>query len=144
MKAFLFRFIFALVLCMSIFTVEAQEKKIDSLKNLLLKVENERKVDVLIELSLEYFPDNPENQLKYAKQALEFAQTLNYEKGRGKAYNSLSLHYISVSSAVGFTFCKKYNAFPYFCFPLYTFASPIFPYTIAQLSSALSATSRAF
>jgi len=97
MKAFLFRFIFALVLCMSIFTVEAQEKKIDSLKNLLLKVENERKVDVLIELSLEYFPDNPENQLKYAKQALEFAQTLNYEKGRGKAYNSLSLHYISVS-----------------------------------------------
>ncbi|MEN8120315.1 MAG: tetratricopeptide repeat-containing sensor histidine kinase [Bacteroidota bacterium] len=94
MKTFLLRFISVLVLVMWFVPVVAQELKIDSLKNLLSKVEKEEKVNVLTELSLEFFHDSLEKQQKYANQALEIARTLNYLKGEGKAFYSLSLYYL--------------------------------------------------
>lgn len=97
METFFLRFISFLVLGTWIVLVTAQESKIDSLKNLLHEVENEDKVDVLIELSFQSFPDDLENQRKYANQALEIAQTINYLKGKGKALYSLSWYYMSTS-----------------------------------------------
>lgn len=100
MKTFLLRFISILVLAIFIVPVIAQESKIDSLKNLLPQVEKEEKVDVLTELSLEFYPDNTEKQQKYVNQALELAETINYIEGKSKALYSLSLYYIRISDYV--------------------------------------------
>jgi len=70
----------------------AQESKIDSLNKLLLQVENEKKVDVLAELSLEYRKDK-DMQKKYADEALDLARELNYRRGEGLALYSLALYY---------------------------------------------------
>ena len=94
MKTLLLKFISVLVIVIWIVPVTAQESKIDSLKGLLVEIENEDKVDVLIELSLEFFHDSLEKQQKYANQALEIAETLGYLKGKGKAFYSLSLYFI--------------------------------------------------
>ncbi|RLD79879.1 MAG: hypothetical protein DRJ10_08185 [Bacteroidetes bacterium] len=61
---------------------------------MLAQVEGEKKVDVLTELSLEYFPDSLEKQQKYVHQAIEIAETLSYLKGKGKALYSLSLYFL--------------------------------------------------
>lgn len=84
-------FLFALCLGNPLFS---QQSKIDSLEIELTLVEDEKKVDILIDLSdLSFYISTPKG-IKYAEEAIELANSINYKKGLASAYGSLGYGFI--------------------------------------------------
>jgi signal transduction histidine kinase/Tfp pilus assembly protein PilF len=73
--------------------LRAQNPSIDSLKNLIHQREGMRKVQLLNDLSREYWQIAPDTSLKYAQQALEVAETLKHEESISDAYNRIGNAY---------------------------------------------------
>ncbi len=94
MKAFLLNFFVIVLSYVFLIPANAQESKIDSLKNLLPKTENEAKVDILIALLYAIPAKDLEEQLSYANQALDLSEKLNYPKGKGQALYNLAWYYM--------------------------------------------------
>ena len=100
MKMFTLKYIFIVIFFFFFASAFAQKSKIDSLNKLLLQVENEKRVDVLAELSLEYSKDSNNFKKKYADEALELARKLNYKKGEGLALYSLAYYHYKNSENI--------------------------------------------
>jgi len=65
--------------------------EIDSLENLLPKVEGEQKLEVLDRLAYNYRLKQPEKTLEYGNEELQLAKTLNNQRGMQKALSVLGL-----------------------------------------------------
>ncbi len=83
-----------LILVFCINTNYAQEKSIDSLKNLFKssKVDT-TKVNILIKISAKYMQDKPEKALNYAHQAAELAKDVKFRKGEAEALYQIAYYY---------------------------------------------------
>jgi len=72
-----------------------QNPVIDSLQKRLKDVQGEEKVKVLIGLSANYLRISPEQSRVYAKQALECAKEIHYERGIATSTNVIGVSYSS-------------------------------------------------
>ena len=74
--------------------LKAQNGLIDDLLDELETTEySEQRVDVLNKLSYEFYPINIENNRLYAQEALDLADSLDYQKGIARAKNYLGIYY---------------------------------------------------
>ncbi|MGK7390504.1 MAG: adenylate/guanylate cyclase domain-containing protein [Candidatus Cyclobacteriaceae bacterium M2_1C_046] len=94
------RYLF-LIICISIFShVQGQDNTIDSLKVELQKIERDtQKVNLLNEISLLLWGSDPELSRKYATEAREIAEEINYKKGLAYAYKHIGLTYYAQSNS---------------------------------------------
>ena len=89
------RFYFILFMSCYSFVLSAQVNKVDSLESLLLNEEKKSsKVKLLNEISAEYLKSDYEKSISYAKQALDLAEVLNYNKEKAKSLNLLGKGYM--------------------------------------------------
>lgn len=83
---------YIIVIVVLLFANSIYADSIDSLKHLLAKNPIETKaVDLLNELSWAYNRTDLELTMKYAKEALEKAETIHYQKGMARAYNLIAI-----------------------------------------------------
>lgn len=75
----------------------AQQKKIDSLKNILPTLTDTILVNVLDEISWEYKYVNMDSAFLYSKKALALAKKINNQKSIGNSYNTLGSNYEYIS-----------------------------------------------
>ncbi len=75
--------------------INAQIAKIDSLENLLTQhiKEDTIKVDLLNQTAYQYRLNNPENTLKYAKEAKDLADKLDFKKGKSRSIRIIGIYY---------------------------------------------------
>jgi signal transduction histidine kinase len=74
--------------------VVGQNQKIDSLKYALANAtEDKQKVDILHDLTFQYWDYDFDEGYKLAKKGLELSQKINYKEGVAKAQTSLGLYY---------------------------------------------------
>ncbi|CAG5017108.1 hypothetical protein DYBT9275_05702 [Dyadobacter sp. CECT 9275] len=74
--------------------VFAQSSKIDSLENLLRKSsEDTSRVNLLVDLAMEYWASAPENTIHYSEKALQLAQKLNYLRGQARSYQGIAVYH---------------------------------------------------
>ncbi len=79
-------------------TTYSQNLKIDSLKKVLLKTEEDsNKVKLLDKLSFQLSNVDPTQGLKYANEALDLARKIKWTKGIGLAYFDLGINYTKFS-----------------------------------------------
>src|SRR6478672_5745683 len=75
-------------------TAYSQQKTTDSLKTLIsLTRFDSVKVDALIALNREYLADSPSIAIRYANEAKNLAEKINYARGLAYAYKGLGLVY---------------------------------------------------
>ncbi|MBK6834165.1 MAG: tetratricopeptide repeat protein [Bacteroidetes bacterium] len=72
-------------------TLNAQDKKIDSLLSQIKSSEGQSKVKSLLELTNYYHKQNEEQSLKYAKEALKESQRIKYTYGEIDALSNMAL-----------------------------------------------------
>src|SRR6478735_5342914 len=84
-----------LVLLLS-FNLFSQSRKADSLSNLLIKhpKEDTTRVNLLNEVSLLIFKNQPEKSFQYATEALTLSRNLFFLKGELQAKNNLAVYYL--------------------------------------------------
>jgi len=84
-------FTFLSLLTTSLF---AQNKTVDSLKaELKFAEEDTVKVKILNRLSGSFYPDNPNEVIKYGEAGLKLGEKLKWKKGIGDAHNNLGMSY---------------------------------------------------
>ena len=72
----------------------AQSPKIDSLENLLGKrSEDTVKVNLLVDLAMEYWASDPEKTLNYSQKAMDLAKKLDYLRGQARGYQGIGVYY---------------------------------------------------
>jgi adenylate cyclase len=82
-------FVFLLVFS---FVAQAQISKIDSLKNIIAKQEEDSlKVNNLISLSTTLLNSNLPEAIRYGSDAVELAEKIDFQKGKGYAYKAIGL-----------------------------------------------------
>ncbi|MDP2721516.1 MAG: sensor histidine kinase [Bacteroidales bacterium] len=72
-------------------TAYAQNITVDSLIDLNQTLQNEKKVNNLINISRQYFIDGDDRAENYAWEAISLSNQINFEEGKGKAYLFLAL-----------------------------------------------------
>ena len=102
MKKILFLLI---IIVLSINAYTQDQHKIDSLQNELKKFEVKKKqlgakvpllydstaANILVELSIAYWSNNPDKAMDYANKCLALSEKIGYKKGIGRAYNSIGV-----------------------------------------------------
>jgi len=72
----------------------AQSPKIDSLENLLRKrAEDTVKVNLLVDLAMEYWASDPEKTMNYSQKAMDLAKKLDYPRGQARGYQGIGVYY---------------------------------------------------
>ncbi|MBC7830215.1 MAG: tetratricopeptide repeat protein [Chitinophagaceae bacterium] len=72
----------------------AQEDDTDSLKSVISSLpENDNKVNLLLRLSKNFLNDDPNHTIEYAKEAMDLATKINFEKGIALALKDIGLGY---------------------------------------------------
>jgi tetratricopeptide (TPR) repeat protein len=88
------KFSFYLLLLFTSISVFAQSPKIDSLENLLKKAPSDTtRVNLLIELTNEYWASSPEKTLQYAEKALILSKKAGYLRGEARSYQGFGIYY---------------------------------------------------
>jgi serine phosphatase RsbU (regulator of sigma subunit) len=83
-----------LALCICSFSLQGQQTKVDSLLMKLTESnEDSSKVNLLNELSYEYWDINPNEGLQYAKKALLLSEKLKSKVGMAESYSNISRSY---------------------------------------------------
>ena len=93
-KALLFLVIVFLV---SGLEVRGQGKELDSLNQLLEKAAGLKKIDLLSEISRQYYQINPEKGIEYGESAIRMADSMKVPSAKSKALNSLGANYLGLS-----------------------------------------------
>lgn len=91
---FLF-FLFIIILACPLFLAagETVDQKIAHLEQQLQTASGKEKADLLNDLAYLLYPQSPEKCIKYAREALALAQTLDYPEGEALAYNNIATGY---------------------------------------------------
>ncbi len=73
--------------------IQVQGKQlIDSLQNLLKTARQDtNKANILIQLSVAYWDNDPDTAMDYARQTLALSEQIGYKKGIGRAYSSMGI-----------------------------------------------------
>ncbi|MEN8119504.1 MAG: tetratricopeptide repeat protein [Bacteroidota bacterium] len=110
-------FLIIITLLFNSFAFSQSDASIDSLKKLLTQVDDSIKVDVLTKLCWKLRNSEPENAIKFGKEAIVLADEVNYKLGIVKAYSFTGVAYRNTgnySEALDFYFkglelARKYN-----------------------------------
>jgi PAS domain S-box-containing protein len=93
-------FCFLLILFLVCSLSFSQQTKVDSLQKLLTSTtEDTTKVNLLNDIFIAYQDTGIATALKYAKQALELSDKINFLKGKASAYNNIGLYYFNVGKS---------------------------------------------
>ena len=93
-KNFLMKISFCLLFLICSLPVSAQSPKIDSLENLLSKAQSDTtRVNLLVDLTMEYWSSAPEKTLDYAKKAMAISEKIKYKRGQARSYQGIGVYY---------------------------------------------------
>ncbi|MDT3741463.1 MAG: tetratricopeptide repeat protein [Candidatus Kapabacteria bacterium] len=108
MKSFALVLILNIVININVFSELMGQAKIDSLLRELPKAnEDTNKVNLLHNLTIEYYRINPVEGIKFNKKQLELAKSLKWNLGEAKAYNSYGNNLSKISDLTGAMECYK-------------------------------------
>ncbi|MBA3970858.1 MAG: histidine kinase, partial [Bacteroidetes bacterium] len=89
-----FCFLLFISLTISVFAQKQGQERIDSLIASIPKaLQDTNKVKLLGDISATFWSINPEEGIKYGKQALELAEKLEWKKGMASAYGRIGVNY---------------------------------------------------
>ncbi|MCE7064910.1 tetratricopeptide repeat protein [Dyadobacter sp. CY326] len=86
----------SIIALLSFFTTSlfAQSPKIDSLENALKQAsEDTTKVNLMVDIGIEYWSNDPAKTLTYNDQALALAKKIKYRRGEAKSYQGIGIYY---------------------------------------------------
>lgn len=93
------QYAFVFVFLFTCFVSNAQDKMVDSMKQVLLQQSNDtNKVNTLIAISKSTVNVVPEQAYIYSVQALQLADSLQYLKGKALAYKWMGVYYFNISN----------------------------------------------
>ena len=108
MKSFALVLILNIVININVFSELMGQAKIDSLLRELPKAnEDTNKVNLLHNLTIEYYRINPIEGIKFNKKQLELAKSIKWSLGEAKAYNSYGNNLSKLSDLTGAMECYK-------------------------------------
>jgi len=94
MKQFFFLFTFSFLINYSSFAQKQGRERIDSLSLKLREAKNDsNKVKLLIDLCFTNYSINPDEGIKYGKEALELAESIKWKKGIANANSKIGINY---------------------------------------------------
>lgn len=83
-----------LLLSLITFSVFAQSTKIDSLTNVLANTNvDTTKVNLMVDIGVEYWASDPEKTILYTQKALDLAKKIKYRRGEAKSYQGIGIYY---------------------------------------------------
>jgi tetratricopeptide (TPR) repeat protein len=72
----------------------AQSKKADSLQTLLKQsTVDTTKVNVMVDIAVEYWASDPEQTIVYANRAMDLAKKIRYRRGEAKSFQGIGIYY---------------------------------------------------